>query len=78
MPTCGPRRKRPHSTATHTLSLASRTPPFTLRHQDPRLRANLRAVAEAAKIRLSSEERVTIRMPVGGGVEAVLTRQVRL
>lgn len=39
--------------------------------------ANLRAVAEAAKIKLSSEERVVVRMPVGGGIEAVLTRQVR-
>lgn len=38
--------------------------------------ANLRAAAEAAKIKLSSEERVVIRMPVGGGIEAVLTRQV--
>jgi molecular chaperone DnaK (HSP70) len=36
--------------------------------------ANLRGVAEAAKIKLSSEERVVIRMPVGGGIEAVLTR----
>lgn len=38
--------------------------------------ANLRAAAEAAKIKLSSEERVVIRMPVGGSIEAVLTRQV--
>ncbi|PRW56291.1 molecular chaperone [Chlorella sorokiniana] len=43
---------------------------------DPRLVANLRAAAEAAKIKLSSEERVVIRMPVGGGIEAVLTRQM--
>ncbi|KAI3436735.1 hypothetical protein D9Q98_006150 [Chlorella vulgaris] len=42
--------------------------------KDPRLMANLRGVAEAAKIKLSSEERVVIRMPVGGGIEAVLTR----
>ena len=54
--------------------VARRAPPAA---QDPRLRANLRAVAEAAKLRLSAEERVVIRMPVGGGVEAVLTRQVR-
>lgn len=40
--------------------------------------ANLRAAAEAAKIKLSSEERVVIRMPVGGGIEAVLTRQVSI
>lgn len=59
----------PHARTHHT-------PPHVLA-QDPRLRANLRAVAEAAKMRLSSEERVVIRMPVGGGVEAVLTRQVR-
>lgn len=45
--------------------------------QDPRLLANLRGVAEAAKIKLSTEERVVIRMPVGGGIEAVLTRQAR-
>ena len=45
--------------------------------QDPRVVANLRGVAEAAKIKLSSEERVVIRMPLGGGIEAVLTRQVR-
>lgn len=44
--------------------------------RDPRLLANLRGVAEAAKIKLSSEERVVIRMPVGGGIEAVLTRQM--
>lgn len=44
--------------------------------RDPRLVANLRAVAEAAKIKLSSEERVVVRMPVGGGIEAVLTRQM--
>ena len=45
--------------------------------QDPRLVANLRAIAEAAKIKLSTEESVMIRMPVGGGIEAVLTRQAR-
>ena len=39
--------------------------------------ANLRGVAEAAKIKLSTEEKVVIRMPLGGGIEAVLTRQVR-
>ncbi|KAL4443054.1 hypothetical protein ABPG77_008545 [Micractinium sp. CCAP 211/92] len=44
--------------------------------RDPRLLANLRGVAEAAKIKLSSEDRVVIRMPVGGGIEAVLTRQM--
>ena len=38
--------------------------------------ANLRGVAEAAKIKLSTEEKVVIRMPLGGGIEAVLTRQV--
>lgn len=44
--------------------------------RDPRLLANLRGVAEAAKIKLSSEDRVVIRMPVGGGIEATLTRQM--
>ncbi|KAL4457798.1 hypothetical protein ABPG75_012663 [Micractinium tetrahymenae] len=44
--------------------------------RDPRLLANLRGVAEAAKIKLSTEERVVIRMPVGGGIEAALTRQM--
>eukprot|EP00887_Chlorella_sp_A99_P001468 scaffold8.g1468.t1 len=43
---------------------------------DPRIRANLKAVAEAAKIQLSTQERVVIRMPLGAGVEAVLTRQL--
>lgn len=43
---------------------------------DPMIRANLKGVAEAAKIKLSTEDKVVIRMPVGGGVEAVLTRQM--
>ena len=30
-----------------------------------------------AKIKLSSEDKVVIRMPVGGGIEAVLTQKVR-
>ncbi|PSC71655.1 molecular chaperone [Micractinium conductrix] len=44
--------------------------------RDPRLLANLRGVAEAAKIKLSSEDKVVIRMPVGGGIEAVLTQKM--
>lgn len=43
---------------------------------DPRIVSNLKAVAEAAKIKLSTEEKVVIRMPVGKGIEAVLTRQM--
>ncbi|GAB4820667.1 hypothetical protein N2152v2_007713 [Parachlorella kessleri] len=43
--------------------------------KDPRVLANLRAVSEAAKVALSSREKVVIRMPVGGGIEAPLTRQ---
>jgi len=43
----------------------------------PAMKANLRAAAEAAKIGLSSREKVVIRMPVGnsGGIEAELNRQ---
>lgn len=41
----------------------------------PQMIANLRAVAETAKIQLSVSESAIIRMPVGGGIEAVLTRQ---
>lgn len=37
---------------------------------------NLKAVAEAAKIKLSTEEKVLIRMPIGKGIEAVLTRNM--
>ena len=37
--------------------------------------ANLRALAEAAKVALSERERVTLRVPLAGGVEAQLTRQ---
>jgi heat shock protein 1/8 len=42
---------------------------------DPRLRTAARAAAEAAKIKLSTEQAVTLRMPVAGGVEATLSRQ---
>jgi heat shock 70kDa protein 1/2/6/8 len=42
---------------------------------DPAIVAGLRAVAEAAKIKLSTEERVVVRMPIAGGIEATLTRQ---
>ena len=41
----------------------------------PQMIANLRAVAESAKIQLSVSDSAIIRMPVGGGIEAVLTRQ---
>lgn len=48
--------------------------------RDPRLRANLRNVAEAAKVKLSSSGRVAVRMPVGGrdgaGVSFTMTRQL--
>jgi heat shock 70kDa protein 1/2/6/8 len=44
--------------------------------QDPRIIANLKAMAEAAKIELSSKERVTLRMPVAGGLEIPITRQL--
>ena len=50
---------------------ASAPPP-----QSPQLLARLRGVAEVAKVKLSSEEQVVISMPVGGGIQAVLTRQV--
>lgn len=43
---------------------------------DPHIRANLRAVAEAAKVGLSTEEQVVVRMPLAGGIKAVLTRQL--
>lgn len=43
---------------------------------NPGILANLKAIAEAAKIKLSTEDKVVIRMPVGGGIEAVLTRQM--
>jgi heat shock protein 1/8 len=42
---------------------------------DPRLRTAARTAAEAAKIKLSTEQAVTLRMPVAGGVEATLSRQ---
>lgn len=44
--------------------------------QDPRILANLRAVSEAAKVGLSTREKVVIRMPLGGGIEAELSRQL--
>lgn len=37
--------------------------------------ASVRAVAEAAKISLSEQERVLIRMPIGDGIEAELSQQ---
>jgi heat shock 70kDa protein 1/2/6/8 len=43
---------------------------------NPGILSNLKAIAEAAKIKLSTDEKVVIRMPVGGGIEAVLTRQM--
>ena len=43
---------------------------------EPSIMANLKAVAEAAKIKLSSDEKIVIRMPVGGGIEAILTRKM--
>lgn len=44
---------------------------------DPAVASGLRAVAEAAKVRLSSVERVAVAMPLPGGgrAEAVVTRQ---
>lgn len=41
----------------------------------PSMIANLKAIAEAAKMQLSVSDTAVIRMPVGGGIEAVLTRQ---
>lgn len=41
----------------------------------PQMIANLKAVAEAAKMQLSQNETAVIRMPVGGGIEAYLSRQ---
>jgi len=41
---------------------------------DPRIKANLRSIAEDAKVQLSSLQKVVIRMPVGGGMQVVLTR----
>jgi molecular chaperone DnaK len=41
----------------------------------PQMIANLKAVAEAAKMQLTKNETTIIRMPVGGGIEAFLSRQ---
>ena len=41
----------------------------------PQMIANLKAVAEAAKMQLSKSDTAVIRMPVGGGIEAYLSRQ---
>lgn len=41
----------------------------------PQMIANLKAVAEAAKMQLSKSDSAVIRMPVGGGIEAYLSRQ---
>jgi heat shock protein 1/8 len=42
---------------------------------DPQMIANLKAVAEAAKMQLSKSDTAVIRMPVAGGIEAFLNRQ---
>lgn len=44
--------------------------------QDPRILANLKAIAETAKIKLSTEEKVVIRMPIAGGIEVTVTQQL--
>lgn len=49
--------------------------PRRIDYTNPTITTNLRAIAEAAKIKLSTEEKVIIRMPVGGGIETILTRQ---
>lgn len=41
----------------------------------PEMISNLKAVAEAAKMQLSKSDVAVIRMPVGGGIEASLSRQ---
>lgn len=41
----------------------------------PQMIANLKVVAEAAKMQLSKNDTAVIRMPVGGGIEAPLSRQ---
>ena len=41
----------------------------------PSMIANLKAIAEAAKMQLRVTDTAVIRMPGGGGIEAVLTRQ---
>lgn len=50
--------------------------PAGINCQDATILTNLKAVAEAAKIKLSTEEKVLIRMPIGKGIEAVLTRNM--
>eukprot|EP00798_Chlamydomonas_sp_ICE-L_P030049 gene30049-35020_t len=49
-----------------------------LNFSDPKLRANLKSLAEVAKVQLADNDEVVLRMPVGGrdggGVEAILTR----
>ena len=42
---------------------------------NPQLMSNLKTVAEAAKLQLTSHDSAIIRMPIGGGIEATLTRQ---
>jgi molecular chaperone DnaK len=55
--------------------VASYLEPARVDCTDPKVVASLKSVAEAAKIGLSRRERVVVRMPAGGGVEAALTRQ---
>eukprot|EP01025_Chloroclados_australasicus_P024989 TRINITY_DN25015_c0_g1_i1.p2 TRINITY_DN25015_c0_g1~~TRINITY_DN25015_c0_g1_i1.p2 ORF type:complete len:434 (+),score=81.77 TRINITY_DN25015_c0_g1_i1:76-1302(+) len=43
--------------------------------EDPRLLANLKTMAETAKVKLSTNEEVQLRIPVGGGIETTLTQQ---
>lgn len=43
--------------------------------KDPVIMANLKTVAEAAKLKLSTSEAAVIRMPLAGGIETTLTRQ---
>ena len=59
-----------------TWLINSHLKPAGVNCDNPGIVANLKSISEAAKIKLSTEEKVVIRMPVGGGIEAVLTRQM--
>ena len=49
--------------------------PAGVNYNDPIIKANLKSVAEAAKLQLSVSDEAVIRMPLGGGIQATLTRQ---
>ena len=55
--------------------IESELKPRRIDFKNPTILVNLKSIAEAAKIKLSTEQQVMIRMPIGEGIETVLTRQ---